>query len=315
MLDTRASAPGKIILFGEHAVVYGRPAIAAPLNQVRAEAVVQYTDTQGIFLVAPDIKRRYWLKGARQSDPFARAVRVTLDTLSLTSEPALTITVRSEIPIASGLGSGAAMAAAVIRAVHNHLRPESPITDTLVSSLTYQVERILHGTPSGIDNSVVSTEKPIYFVRQEPENLIEILHVGAPLHILVADTGMVSRTKDVVGDVRRQWMERTGDFEAQFDCCGLIARSARKAIESGEFNKLGRFMTANQECLRDLTVSSIELERLVKAAEEAGALGAKLSGAGRGGNMIALVDEGTVNKVRDALLAAGAAGVLESVIS
>ena len=110
-------------------------------------------------------------------------------------------------------------------------------------------------------------------------------------------------------------MERTGDSEALFDCCGRIARSARKAIESGEFNQLGRFMTANQECLRDLTVSSDELERLVKASEDAGALGAKLSGAGRGGNMIALVDEGTVNKVRDALLAAGAAGVLESVIS
>jgi mevalonate kinase len=315
MLDTRASAPGKIILFGEHAVVYGRPAIAAPLNQVRAEAIVADTDTPGIFLIAPDINRRYWLKDARQSDPFARAVRVTLDTLSLTAEPALTITVRSEIPIASGLGSGAAMAAAVIRAAYNHLNAESPASDATVSSLTYHVERILHGTPSGIDNSVVSTEKPIYFVRQEPENLIEILHVGTPLHILVADTGIVSRTKDVVGDVRRQWLERTGDFDALFDCCGRIARSARKAIERGEFNQLGRFMTANQDCLRDLTVSSNELERLVKAAEDAGALGAKLSGAGRGGNMIALVDEETVNKVREALLAAGAAGVLESVIS
>ena len=315
MLDTRANAPGKIILFGEHAVVYGRPAIAAPLNQVRAEAVVEDTNAPGIFLVAPDINRSYWLKDAKQGDPFARAVRVTLDTLSLTAEPALTITVRSEIPIASGLGSGAAMAAAVIRAAYNHLNPESPASDATVSSLTYQVERILHGTPSGIDNSVVSTEKPIYFVRQEPENHIEILHVGTPLHILVADTGMVSRTKDVVGDVRRQWLARTGDFDALFDRCGRIARSARKAIERGEFNQLGKFMTANQDCLRDLKVSSNELERLVKAAEDAGALGAKLSGAGRGGNMIALVDEETVNKVREALLAAGAAGVLESVIS
>jgi mevalonate kinase len=314
MPETRASAPGKIILFGEHAVVYGRPAIAAPLNQVRAEAVVEDRDAPGIFLVAPDISRRYWLKDAKKGDPFARAVRVTLDALSFSGEPALTITVRSEIPIASGLGSGAAMAAAVIRAAFNHLNPESPASDTLVSSLTYQVERILHGTPSGIDNNVVSTEKPIYFVRQDPENLIEILQVGTPMRILVADTGMVSRTKDVVGDVRRQWLEKTGDFDALFDSCGQIAESARTAIERGEFDQLGKLMTANQGCLRDLAVSSEELERLVKAAEDAGALGAKLSGAGRGGNMIALVDEETVNKVREALLDAGAAGVLESVI-
>jgi len=312
---TRASAPAKVILFGEHAVVYGRPAIAAPLTQVRAEAVVQDRDAPGIFLMAPDINRRYWLKDAKKEDPFARAVQLTLDTLSLPTEPALSIIVRSGIPIASGLGSGAAMAAAIIRATHNHLSQVGPASDELVSTLTYQVERILHGTPSGIDNSVVAAEKPIYFIRQEPENMIETLDLGAPLHILVADTGIRSRTKVVVGDVRRQWMERTGEFDLLFDGCGRVARSAREAIEKGEINRLGRLMTDNQEYLRRITVSSTELETLIAAAITAGAIGAKLSGAGRGGNMIALVDEGAANKVREAMLAAGAAGVLGSVIS
>jgi mevalonate kinase len=314
MSITRASAPGKIILFGEHAVVYGRPAIAAPLTQVRAEAVVESKADPGVFLAAPDLGRAYWLKDARSADPFARAVRLVLEVLDLQDEPALTITVRSEIPIASGLGSGAAMAAAVIRATFNHLTAEGPATDALVSSLTYQVERILHGTPSGIDNSVVATEKPIYFVRKQPDNLIETLEVSAPLTLLVADTGVVSKTKDVVGDVRRQWKEKTEEFDRLFDGCGYVTNSARISIEEGETKRLGQLMTANQLYLRHLTVSSTELELLITAAEDAGALGAKLSGAGRGGNMLALVDQEGAEKVYEALLAAGAVGVLKSVV-
>ncbi|MFN2188031.1 MAG: mevalonate kinase [Candidatus Promineifilaceae bacterium] len=315
MAKTTASAPGKIILFGEHAVVYGRPAIAAPLNQVRAEAVVEDGKAAGIYLIAPDINKQYWLSEAREQDPFARAVKVTLETLETAHEPALSITVRSQIPIASGLGSGAAMAAAVIKALYNHLSGEGSAPDELVSSLTYQVEMLLHGTPSGIDNSVVATAKPIYFIRRQPENLIETLEVGRPLRILVADTGVVSRTKEVVGDVRRQWKEQTSAFETLFDHCGRIAKVAREAIEMGEFQQVGCLMTENQSCLRDLTVSSEELEHLIQAAEGAGAIGAKLSGAGRGGNMIALVDQSTAEDVRKALLAAGAKNVLESVIT
>lgn len=311
---TRASAPGKIILFGEHAVVYGRPAIAAPLTQIRAEALVENRTDPGIFLIAPDLSRHYWLEDAKSGDPFARAVHLAIDALALPVEPALTITVRSEIPIAGGLGSGAAMAAAVIRATYNHLSLEGPTSNELVSSLTYRVERILHGTPSGIDNSVVATEKPIYFVRSQPDNWIETLEVANPLHILVADTGVVSKTKVVVGDVRRQWKEKTEEFDRLFDGCGHVARSARQAIEKGETKRLGQLMTANQLYLRHLTVSSTELEVLITAAENAGAFGAKLSGAGRGGNMIALVDKGNVSKVREALLNVGAIGVLESVI-
>jgi mevalonate kinase len=314
MSKTTASSPAKIILFGEHAVVYGRPAIAAPLSQVRAVAIVEDRDHSGILLIAPDLKRRYWLRQARSEDPFARAVRITLDALSLPEEPGLTITVKSEIPIASGLGSGAAMAAAVVRATYNHLSSTGPASNDLVSSLTYQVERILHGTPSGIDNSVVASEKPIFFVRHELENQIETLNVGIPILILVADTGLVSKTKDVVGDVRRQWMESTDQFDRLFDDCGRVAHLARQAIEDGDNLRLGQLMTENQSYLRRLTVSSSELETLITAAEEAGAVGAKLSGAGRGGNMIALVDKDKVSKVREALLEAGAKGVLESEI-
>ncbi len=315
MAVTKATAPGKIILFGEHAVVYGRPAVAAPVTQVRAQAVVEDALQAGVRLVAPDIGRDYRLSEARQRDPFARSIWVVKEEAGLSELPDLRITIRSTIPIASGLGSGAAMAAAVIRALAQHLGLSRLATDERVSELTYQVETLLHGTPSGIDNTVVAHEKPVYFVRQEPANRIETLVVARPLRLLVADTGVASATKSVVGDVRRQWSADPDRFEGIFDGCGRLARLARRALERGVISELGRLMTENHALLREMTVSSVELDGLVAAATSAGALGAKLSGAGRGGNMIALVTRETEEEVGQALLSAGATNVMRSILS
>jgi mevalonate kinase len=229
--------------------------------------------------------------------------------------PNLSITVRSNIPIASGLGSGAAMAAAVIRALTRHLGYLNQTTDEQVSALTYQVEKLLHGTPSGIDNTVVAYERPVFFVRQQPINRIETLSVKGPLRLLVADTGVVSITKDVVGDVRRQWQAEPRRFEQLFDHCGRVAQVARRALENGDVGRLGQLMVENQNYLREMTVSSPELERLIGTAMATGAIGAKLSGAGRGGNMIALVEEEVEAAVRAALVSAGATNVLTSVLT
>ena len=311
----KASAPGKIILFGEHAVVYGRPAIAAPVSQLRATAVVQPNPQPGVRIIAPDLGANFTLDGADPDDALVVTMRQIQQAAGLTQLPALIITVKSDIPIASGLGSGAAITAAVIRAVARQLGLAGLATDEWVSNLTYEVEKIHHGTPSGIDNTVVAYEKPVYFVRQPPQNKIEPFEVKRPLPILVADTGVRSSTKIAVGDVRRQWQANPARFEALFDGCGRIANTARAAIEAGDTAHIGRLMTANQQLLQEMTVSSPELEQLIAAALQAGALGAKLSGAGRGGNMIALVDdEGGGTAVYDALMAAGAQSVLMTVV-
>jgi mevalonate kinase len=207
------------------------------------------------------------------------------------------------------------MAAAVIRALAQHLGLRRLTTDESVSELTYQVEQLLHGTPSGIDNTVVSHEKPVYFVRQEPQNKIETLMVAKPLWLLVADTGVASATKSVVGDVRRLWQAEPERFERIFDGCGRIAGLARRAIERGAVPELGQLMIENHALLREMTVSSAELDRLVTAATSSGALGAKLSGAGRGGNMIALVTEQNEERVCQALLSAGATSVKRSILT
>jgi mevalonate kinase len=310
-----STAPGKIILFGEHAVVYGRPAIAIPLSQWRATAVVEASTQPGIRLIAPDLGKDVWLADAAENDPIAAAIRQVQTAVNLPHLPNMTLTVSSQLPIASGLGSGAAITAAVVRALAEFLGLAHLATPEWVSALTYEVEKIHHGTPSGIDNTVVSYEMPVYFLRQQPQNHIEPFTVARPLHLLVADTGVRSSTKVAVGDVRRQWQENPEKFEMIFDWCGNKAMLARAAIEEGDVHLIGRLMTQNHQFLQVMTVSSPELDKLVTAALEAGALGAKLSGAGRGGNMIALVTPETETAVHHALLAAGAKTVLATTLS
>ena len=311
----KATAPGKIILFGEHAVVYGRPAIAAPVSQIRATATITHSSSNNCYIVAPDLNRHDRLQDLPEDDALARAAWLVLDAAGLTQPPDITIRVNSQIPIASGMGSGAAIAAAIIRALARHLNRPDLETNEAVSALTYEVEKIHHGTPSGIDNTVVAYEQPIYFVRQSPQNRIEPFTVAAPLRFVVADTGVRSSTKVPVGDVRRHYNEQTAVFTEIFDACGRIAQTARQAIEAGEVTKVGQLMTENHTWLQKMTVSSPELDKLVDVALHAGALGAKLSGAGRGGNMLALVaDEVMESQVSTTLKKAGATNILTTIL-
>jgi mevalonate kinase len=315
MIVAEATAPGKIILFGEHAVVYGRSAIAIPLSQLRAKARVYYSSSNNCYIIAPDLQRHDRLDDLPEDDALATAVRQVTKAAKLWSPPDVTIHVRSDIPIASGMGSGAAIAAAIIRALAQHLNRPDLQENSVVSALTYEVEKIHHGTPSGIDNTVVAYERPIYFVRHSPQNIIEPFRVATPLRFLVADSGVRSSTKTVVADVRRQWQADPTTFDHIFDQCGRIAQAARTAIEVGNVTQVGELMTENHQWLQKMTVSSPELDNLVTAALQAAALGAKLSGAGRGGNIIALVD-GDVQEtaVRAALQQAGATAVLTTIL-
>ncbi len=315
MRVTTATAPGKIILFGEHAVVYGRPAIAAPVTQLRASAVVEESSNKGVHLLAPDLNRDYWLLDANEDDPFARAVRVLFKEANIVDRPNLKITVESQIPIASGLGSGAALAAAVIRSLAHHLDLTALDNNECISKLTYEVEKLLHGTPSGIDNTVVVYEQPVIFLRRQPENRIDTLSVKRDLLFLIADCGIPSSTREVVADVRRRWLRSKVRFEHLFDSCGDIAQAAKEALGAGDTIKLGRLMNENHNVLVQMGVSSKELDQLVTAAQSAGATGAKMSGAGRGGNMIALVESSHEQKVRTALKEAGARAIFTTVLN
>jgi len=307
--NVSASAPGKVILFGEHAVVYGRPAIAAPVSQIRATATCE--KSAETILVASDLGIKRPLFQSPTDDPLTAAIHHFQRAANLPALPPFTLTVSSQIPIASGLGSGAAISVAIIRAMAAFCGVTELATDAWVCDLTYEVEKLHHGTPSGIDNTVVAYEKPVYFVKGQP-NQIETFVAKRPLRILIADSGVSSKTIEVVSDVRRQWEEKTAVFNHLFDACATITDAARSAIATGNLPEIGRLMNENHQLLQKMTVSAPILDKLVTAATDAGAMGAKLSGAGRGGNIIALVDEKSETAVFDALLSGGAKIVLRS---
>lgn len=303
-----SSAPGKIILFGEHAVVYGRPALAVPVTQVSARVTIVPAARAGIFIEAPEIHLSASLNALPPDDPIAVALRGFLsifDSPPPLLEEGMEIRIASTIPVASGLGSGAAVTVALLRALSSYF--SLPLSDEQINAMTYEVEKLHHGTPSGIDNTVVTYARPVYFVRGQP---METLRVGHPFTIVIGDSGQRAPTREVVADVRRAWEADRGKWESLFDQVGDIARQARERIEHGEWPALGRLMDHNHALLQEMSVSSPELDRLVETARGAGALGAKLSGGGRGGNMIALVHPEAAQDVAQALTEAGARRVI-----
>jgi len=307
MAQIKSFAPGKVILFGEHAVVYGKPAIAVPVTQVRATATIEPAPPgSGLTLVAPGLDKSFSLSTAPRDESLAVAARLTLAHLAV-PEPDATLVVSSTIPMASGLGSGAAVSAALIRALAKFLG--RALRTVEISTLTFEVEKIHHGTPSGIDNTVVTYEQPVYFIREQP---IKRMNVGAPFTLLIGDTGARCSTKKVVNHVRQDRKRNPARYDALFDQIGDIVDEAYHAIETGDIDALGPLMNNNHQLLSKLGVSSPKLDKLVGAARFAGARGAKLSGAGRGGNMIALAEDDAGAEVTEALREAGAIQVIRT---
>ena len=307
-MDGQTSAPAKAILLGEHAVVYGMPAIAVPLSQVRTYAAYRFSG-QPLTIRGDNASQllfQWTAELIKHDDPLAAMIHATARYLGA-SELRGEIHIRSDIPVASGLGSGAAVSAALGRAVAALQRRS--LLDQNLNDLVYEVEKLHHGTPSGIDNTVVVYEKPVYYVKNKA---LEFLDIADPINFLVADTGIAALTRHTVSDVRERYVRRQKQTQAVFDKIGDVTEQARICVETGDSQKLGLLMTQNHELLQTLGVSSPALDRLVNAALSAGAFGTKLSGGGRGGNVIAVVDDSNLESVKDSMLAAGAKRVFAS---
>jgi mevalonate kinase len=304
-----ASAPGKAILCGEHAVVYGQPAIALPVAGVTASAEVSGGTQAGIVVEAPDIDAVVRLD--LQSDhPLAGLIARTFEALSIHDVGCLNIVLRSTIPIASGMGSGAAVSAALVKALGAYYGVV--LDPATVSTLVYESERYYHGTPSGIDNTVVSFARPIWYRRGagKAPPLLEPLTIGAGLTLVIGDTGVRCPTRITVGRVRERWSADQAAYDRLFGEIGATVEAVRVALRRGDIPSTGKFLDRNHELLQSIGVSSEELDRLVGAARHAGAVGAKLSGGGGGGIMLGLVESEYIESVEAALRAAGAARII-----
>ena len=306
------TAPGKIILAGEHAVVYGRHAIAVPVSKVQAKAsIFPRPDLQpdAIKISAPDIQIDCDLSELPTAHPFAKIFALVKAHLNLDHFPAANLRVQSSIPIAAGMGSGAAVSTAILKALFNFLgRPQSSFE---ISRLSFEIEKIYHGNPSGIDNTVIAYNQPIFYKKGHP---FELLRVGTPLTFVIADSGIKSSTFEMVEKVRINRSEAQSTFEAHFDEIEQIATLVRNIIEGLAIGDMGNLLTQNHFLLQKIGVSCPELDQLVEIALLHGAQGAKLCGAGGGGNMIALADKNAAQSVAQALTNAGATNTIITTI-
>lgn len=301
-----ATAPGKVILFGEHAVVYGEPAIAVPVQTVQSRVVISpvLSGRPGeIRIEAPDISLTTYLKDLETDHPLRVAVSVVVNSQGLEKIPACLIQITSTIPLAAGLGSSAAISTALIRALSGFLGKR--MTDEEVSKAAFEVEKIHHSTPSGIDNSVVVFQQPVYYQKGNP---LEFLPIKNPFSILIAGSGAPGDTRKAVTDVRDSWLANQDRYNKIFSEIGRVSRTARELIMGGNTQELGPLMDQNHHLLQELNVSTPKLDQLAEAARNAGALGAKLSGGGLGGCLIVLVSD-EAKAVQARLLEEGAEDV------
>ena len=278
------SACGKSILLGEHAVVYGQPAIAIPMEDIRACAWIEENNQRGIEIDALDLNEKIVVENENRHQ-FAIVVD---ELIQKTQSEKLNFTVKltSDIPQSVGMGSSAATSAAVCRCVAEYLGIE--LTAEEESEIVFRAEEIVHGTPSGIDNNVIVYEKPILFVKGEAP---KILHSKRDLYIIIGESGVESSTMEMVKNIREMVNEKPKEFENKFDRIGKLVKEAEQNIQNGNIDEIGMLMNKNQEMLIEMQLSHPELDNIIEIARRAGALGAKLTGKGGGGNVVAISDK------------------------
>jgi hydroxymethylglutaryl-CoA reductase len=285
-----AAGHGKIILLGEHAVVYGRHAIAAPLPLAIRARVEDASPSQGTTLLIPrwGIQQRLQHPSANHPGSFLQSLTMLVDRLGI-GDRALNVQVFPNVPRAMGLGASAALAVAVIRALDRHCQLKLAEAD--ICGLAYECEKIAHGTPSGVDNTVATYGQAVLYRRGDPP-LVETLRLQQPLPLVVGLTGTESLTAKMVARVRRAWERNKDLYERIFDEIDRLALQALKSLQSQDLEQLGELMNVCQGQLNALQVSSRDIEELLQIARENGAIGAKLTGGGGGGSMIALCPDG-----------------------
>ncbi|MEM7052927.1 MAG: hydroxymethylglutaryl-CoA reductase, degradative [Pseudomonadota bacterium] len=280
-----SSGHGKVILLGEHSVVYGRHAIAAPVP-LAIQAQVEPGDN-GVELIIPrwNVEQRLHREVQKQHS-FEQSLALVFRELGLENR-GMRIEIFPNVPRAMGLGGSAALAVAVIRALDRCYALD--LNEEQVNALAFECEKIAHGTPSGIDNTLSVYGKPMLF-RAGEQPLRQEIEIQGPIDLVVGISGIESLTAATVARVKKAREARPALYEEIFDQIDSLVLQAVDALRTRDLGTLGELMNVCQGLLNAMQVSSWELEEMIQIARNCGALGAKLTGGGGGGSMIALCD-------------------------
>ena len=273
---------GKAILFNEHFVVYGIPAIVSAIGKYTVARVEQCT-TKGINIednrkATPKYKED---KLEQQKDSLNKILKaMNIDS----SKNSVKITLEGNLYAASGIGASAASCVAIARALSEYF--DLDLSNEEINNIAYEGEKGYHGTPSGIDNTASTFGGLIWFEKKEPP-VMDMLSAD-PVEIVMGNTGKVADTTAAVAGVRERKEKNPEKYQEIFNRAENIAFLAKRALGESDFVEVGKLMNENHKLLQQIEVSSKELDFLVDVARDNGALGAKLTGGGLGGNMIAL---------------------------
>lgn len=295
-------AQSKLILIGEHSVVYGQPAIALPFPLIGVDAIVEYSP--GEIYLKSDLYEGPIDKAPKLLMGIVCTIRHTLQELNLPYKDLL-IEVKSTIPPGKGLGSSAAVATAVVKSLFTY--SDKTYTNEQVLELANIAETHAHGSPSGIDSLTVNSGSPVWYQKEAEINYIE---TKGEFHFVVADSGREADTKTAVGTVRELMKATPDKIEKTMSRLGEITYQVRESLESSSKQMLGKLLNEAQKELVTLGVSDLGLNKLVKFVLDEGALGAKLTGAGNGGCIIALAKNDSHSKqLTEKLLKSGVESV------
>ncbi len=300
-----ATAPGKMILFGEHSVVYRGPAVVLAIDR-RARVHASKRDDPKIYVDADNlgfsgyfeddiyhpVRGRAWR--GRNLAALNVAARKTMEHLGV--ESGVNLKVRSMIPIAVGLGSSAAICVATVGAVERLF--DAGLSREEISRLAFEGETIIHGKPSGVDNTISTFGGLLSYERD-----VGIKHhkLDSSMPFIIGNTRKKRSTRKMVEDVAAL-KERNPDLmNSIIDDMGSIARKGLDALLAKDIQRIGDLMNMNHGLLSAIGVSTMKLEALVHTARSNGALGAKLTGAGGGGCMIAVAEEDKMSAVEKAI--------------
>ncbi len=305
-----ASAPAKVILFGEHFVVYGEPAIVLAIDK-RAYAKVELRQDKQLHIHSKNLNlTAHYENGTLKIEhgnekeaklkfkPVKMAVDKVLEKYG--KQVGLNIEIESKVPVAAGLGSSAAVAASVTAAVGALLKVE--MSKENVFRITYEAEKVVHGTPSGIDPAISTFGGALLF---QKDTGFKSLDVKMEIPLVVGNTGVARSTRFQVEKVRNLKEKYPQVATPIFLAAREIVLRAVDAFKDNDLETLGELMNINHALLYGLGVSDESLEWLINAARKAGALGAKLTGAGGGGCMIALARNENLESVLEAIQRAG----------
>ncbi len=287
MTEVTATAPGKLMLMGEHAVVYGRPCLVTAVDR-RLAVTITETQSGRAEIKSPQVNNTQFVEKALELG--VKRWKIKHQGLLLTTE--------SPFSGKYGLGSSAAVVVATLKALASLFQKN--VDNRELFKLAHQVILEVQGLGSGFDAAAAISGGTLYFVTGG-RVMEKVESKGSVLPLVVGYTGIKSNSVELVKQVAESRQQYPEKVERILQAIGKLAGQGRAAYIDGDWEKLGKLMDFNQEYLRNLGVSSPQLENLILAAKRAGAWGAKLSGAGGGDCMIALASKETRDAVKTAI--------------